>query len=76
MAEKKLMSREEMMLRLGYYSGLAARLLQDYSYAERFLGWAHLITEETYTEVSCEIQKRLVVAGFLHPDEDAYETRL
>lgn len=66
------MSRDEMPVRMGLYSGLASRVLKDDSYAARWLGRAHELTEEDYIEATHEIQSRLVKAGFIGPDEDPY----
>ena len=62
-----------MLIRAGYYFGMAARILGDKSYAERWLGRAQEMTEADYMEATHEIQMRLVEAGLILPDEDPYE---
>lgn len=70
------MTRDELLIRFGAYAGLAARLLGDYSYSNRWLGNAHLLTAEAYASESAEIQSRLLAAGFIVPDEDAFESMM
>jgi hypothetical protein len=67
------MDREEMLLRAGYYAGMAGRLLGDRSYEQRWKGHAEDITEVDYMLMTSEIQRRLVAAGFIGPDEDPWE---
>lgn len=67
------MERDRMLLRLGVYCGVAARLLKDTGYAERFLSHAEDVTEVDYLEMSAEIKERLLVAGLIAPDEDPYD---
>ena len=67
------MTREEMLLRFGYYCGGIGRLLGDYSYAERWCGRCEELTEVDYMRETTEIQGRLVAAGLLGSDEDPYE---
>ena len=61
--------------RLGCYSALAARHLGDDSYALRFLGRVHEITEEQYWTACAEIQRRLLEGKYIGPDEDPFEWR-
>ena len=70
------MSREEMLLRFGYYCGLAERLLNDASYSRRWWGHAEDITEEIYWTAVAKICARLVDAGLIAADEDPWESRL
>jgi hypothetical protein len=70
------MTRTEMLMRLGYYSGIAVRDLKDHSYAERFTGKAETVTEADYWMVAAEIQTRLVAAGKLRADEDPWDNRM
>lgn len=69
------LDRRGMVLRLGFYVGLASRELGDDSYT-LYLGHAEQITEEAYLEMVQEISTRLIAAGKLRPDEDAFETFL
>ena len=70
-----MMPREEMLLRLGFYCGRAARDLGDFSYAARTIGRGREITITEYEEISSEIHARLLAAGKIRPDEDPYESR-
>lgn len=63
-----------MLLRHGWYCGYAERILGDASYGGRWFGRAHELTEVEYLETVAEISGRLVAAGFLAPDEDAFLT--
>lgn len=67
------MNREQMILRAGYYAGIAGRLLGDRSYVERWYGRAEELTEAEYVLMTSEIQRRLVDAGFIAPDEDPWD---
>ncbi len=69
------MTQSEMAARIGFYAGMAFRLLRDDTYARRWLGNAHLLTEETYAETTNEIQDRLVAAGLIAADEDPWESQ-
>jgi hypothetical protein len=69
------MTREQMFLRFGFYCGLAHRELGDISYAERWIGRAHLLTIEDYMRETGEISQRLTAAGFIRPDEDPWESQ-
>ena len=66
------MSRAEMVMRLGFYIGIAERLLGDDSYGREYRGHAELITEEVYAQVTGEIQARLVEGGHIAADEDPF----
>jgi len=71
------MSAGERALRLGIYCGLAAVKLGDRSYAVRFLDrQISDVTEAEYLEVTLEIQRKLVEAGIIGPDEDPFEETL
>lgn len=70
------MDRTEMMMRLGYYCGMAARAFGDCSYALRCLGRGETITEAEYLEITQQIQARLLAARLIQPDEDPYEAYL
>jgi hypothetical protein len=67
------MSRAEMLLRHGYYAGLAEHYFGDSSYRARWYGRAEFLTEETFNREAREIQERLVTAGYSAPDEDPFE---
>lgn len=66
----------EMLLRAGFYAGLAAKILGDDSYAQKWLGQAETITDEAYWQMVHDVSSRLVAAGMLAPDEDAFETEM
>jgi hypothetical protein len=68
------MSRDEMLLRHGFYCGMADRVLGDVSYGARWFGRAHELTEAAYMQTATEIQARLVAAGAIGPDEDPFMT--
>lgn len=68
------MDRTEMLIRHGYYAGLAWKLLGDDSHARRWMRRGEEITFEAYQRVAHEIQERLIAAGHIAPDEDPYET--
>jgi hypothetical protein len=68
------MSRDEMLIRMGFYVGLAARDLGDTSYADRWMGHAQDLTPEAYWQTVAEIFGRLREAGKLRADEDPFET--
>jgi hypothetical protein len=70
------MTRDEMLLRFGFYAGLAGRLLGDDSYAKRWYGRAHELTDEDYVREMNEIARRLVVGGLIGADEDPWESQL
>jgi len=73
------MSREEMLMRLGYYIGFAMRELGDGSYADwlqRKWGRAETITEDEYVVMASRIHADLVAAGKIRPDEDPFELEL
>jgi hypothetical protein len=63
-----------MVLRHGYYSGLAIRMLDDKSYAWRWCGRAQELTEEDYRRETSEICERLVARGIIRADEDPWES--
>ena len=67
------MTRDEMILRMGYYAGVASRVLHDDSYASRWLGRAQDITLEDYMRETSEIAERLRAGGFIGPDEDPFD---
>lgn len=67
------MTRDEMVLRHGFYCGYAARVLGDESYALRWLGRAHKLTEADYRLTAADIQQRAVAAGKLGPGEDPFD---
>lgn len=67
------MTRDELLIRAGFYFGEAARMLGDESYALRWLGRAHELTEEEALPMFHEIQRRLVEAGEIAPDEDPFD---
>lgn len=67
---------DEMLLRLGYYCGVAYRVFGDDSYALRFLGSAELVTPVDYAEMTSEISARLIAGGYLSPDEDLWEKEM
>lgn len=62
-----------MLLRAGYYAGIAGRLLGDNSYAKEWHGRADELTEAEYILMTSEIQSRLVDAGHIAVDEDPFE---
>jgi hypothetical protein len=66
------MNRDQMLLRHGYYCGLAERLLRDESYTKRWLGRAHHLTENQYLEEIQEIEHQLVEHGFIQSDQDPW----
>ncbi len=66
----RTMSREGLLLRLSYYAGCAGRVLNDNSYALRYLGRAETVTEEEGLRVIAEIRARLAAAG--HPPTDPF----
>lgn len=68
------LTREQMLLRAGFYMGLAQRYLNDSSFADRWMGRAGEMTEADYMQETAEIQSRLVAGGFIAPDEDPYRT--
>lgn len=68
------MTREQMLLRAGFYIGMAGRVLNDNSYFARWYGRAHEMTELDYMRETAEIQSRLVAGGFIGADEDPYES--
>ena len=68
------MTRDEMILRFGYYSGLASRLLHDDYYWKKWWGRAQEFTLEDYLREATEISERLLEAGFIGPDEDPWES--
>jgi hypothetical protein len=70
------MDRNEMLLRAGYYAGIACQLLGDRSYERRWIGKAEDITEEDYMLMTSEIQRRLAVAGFIAADEDPFDAAI
>ncbi len=63
-----------MILRAGYYAGIAARLLGDRTYEQRWHGRADELTEAEYAVMTAEIQRRLVAAGHIAADEDPFES--
>lgn len=67
------MERPEMLIRAGFYAGMAARLLGDHSYALGVLGKADELTYPKYLEMVGEISERLISAGHLRADEDLFE---
>ena len=68
------MNREQMILRAGYYAGIAGRLLGDRTYEQRWHGRADELTEAEYVLMTSEIQRRLVDAGYITADEDPFES--
>lgn len=69
------MTRDEMVLRMGFYAGRALRDLGDGSYYERWHGRAQELTEEEYEQTVSEILARLVAEGKIRPDEYPFEDR-
>ncbi len=67
---------DEQLIRIGFYCAAAHRLLQDDSYARRFLGRAEDITLEEYATTCAEISTRLIAAGHLAADEDLFDSEL
>lgn len=68
------MSRDEMLLRHGWYCGFIERKLGDASFAARWFGRAQEITEADYLGDVAAIQARLRAAGVIAADEDPFLT--
>jgi hypothetical protein len=68
-----MMSREELLLRSGFYFARAARELGDSSYARKYLGHAELLNEADAVLMFAEIHGRLVAAGKCAPDHDPFD---
>lgn len=68
------MTNGEKALRLGIYAGLAAVKLGDPSFAEELSGRNICdVTDEDFRLIAGEIHVRLLIAGFIQPDEDPFE---
>jgi hypothetical protein len=67
------MSRDEMLLRHGFYCGMADRHLGT-QYGIQWIGRAYELTEAKYLEMAQEIQGKLVAAGVIGVDEDPFVT--
>jgi hypothetical protein len=65
-------SRRELMMRVGYYSGAYARFTGDHAYASLFIDRAHLQTDEQLLARLAELNTKLVSGGYLAPDEDPF----
>jgi len=69
-------NREELWTRLGYSAALAHQLLGDASYAVRLFDFSLPIPDDEALATMTEIQRRLVTAGILWPDEDPFAANL
>jgi hypothetical protein len=66
-------NRFEILLRAGFYAGMASYHLGDNSYALRWHMDAERISDEEFMDGYREIHSRLVEAGKLAPDQDPFE---
>lgn len=68
------MSRDEIILRAGFYSGFIYKWLNDASYIKRWRDQADTISDAEYLIAFAEIQNKLA-AGVIGPDEDPFDKR-